>query len=172
MMIGIMMIMKILVIVSTTSSCIICPSSRKWTSAKFIIKGMVNKVMKLLKAVRVTDSAVSPFARWVIRFDVGPPGQAARIISPMAISGVKGNDIAMANPISGRSINWLTRPTKIAFGYMMILLKSSITSDNPIPNIMIIREAARNIVEILSMIHRLVRVRNIKIFFYMLVQAI
>ena len=37
-------------------------------------------------AVRLTDKAMSPLARFEIRFEVGPPGQAARIIIPMAIS--------------------------------------------------------------------------------------
>ena len=55
------------------------------------MNGIVNRVIKLLIAVSETDNAVSPFDRWVIRFEVGPPGQAAKIISPIAISGGRGN---------------------------------------------------------------------------------
>ena len=109
-------------------------------------------VIKLLIAVRVTDSARSPFAKLEIKFDVGPPGQAARIIIPMAISGCKGNIMTIINPIIGKIISWLTKPTNIAFGYTIILLKSSITNDKPMPNIIRIREEAKTIVEPLSII--------------------
>lgn len=78
------------------------------------------------------------------------PDRPARIIIPIAISGLSGNINAIANPISGKIINWLVKPTNIAFGYTIILLKSSKTNDNPIPNIIIMREEARIIVEISS----------------------
>ena len=41
------------------------------------------------KAVKVTDKAVSAFAKCDIKFEVAPPGQAAKIITPTAISGCK-----------------------------------------------------------------------------------
>ena len=114
--------------VSGTFSRTICPSSKKYLSAKLIMKGIVTLVIHLLHKVRVTDNAVSPFARWAIRLDVGPPGQAARIMIPIEISGFNGNTMAIRNPIIGNRINWLVKPTKIALGYTKILLKSSISS--------------------------------------------
>ena len=54
-----------------------------------IIKGMDTNVIRLLIAVKDTDRAVSPFAKWVIRFEVGPPGHAEIMIIPIAISGDK-----------------------------------------------------------------------------------
>ncbi len=47
--------------------------------------GIVNTVMILLNAVRMTESATSPFTRYVIKFDDGPPGHNASIINPTAI---------------------------------------------------------------------------------------
>ena len=62
------------------------------------MNGIDNIVMKLLNTVRVTDRAVSPFARWAIRLEVGPSGHAARIIIPIAISGLRGKREVIANP--------------------------------------------------------------------------
>ena len=41
-----------------------------------VIQGMVKTQTTLETAVRVTDNAVSPLAKWVMTFDVAPPGQA------------------------------------------------------------------------------------------------
>ena len=53
----------------------------------YTIKGTVITDNKLTTAVNVTDSATSPFANLVYIFDVTPPGAAAIIITPKAISG-------------------------------------------------------------------------------------
>ncbi len=45
---------------------------------------MANKVAM---AVRVTDRAELPFAKWVIKLEMLPPGQAATINMPRAILG-------------------------------------------------------------------------------------
>ncbi len=65
---------------------------------------MVRIVIKLLIAVSVTDRAKSPFAKCVIKFEVGPPGQAAKINIPIAISGCSGNRETNPKPISGSII--------------------------------------------------------------------
>jgi len=70
-----------------------------------MIKGMVSRVIKLQAAVMDTESAVSPLAKWVIRFDVGPPGQAAKMIIPMAISGCNVNTSIKVKPTMGNKIN-------------------------------------------------------------------
>ena len=43
-------------------------------------------LIKLTTAVSDIDNATSPFANFVSTFDVTPPGAAAIIIKPMAIS--------------------------------------------------------------------------------------
>ena len=48
-----------------------------------IIMGRVKSVITLLSAVRVTDSAMSPFASIENIFDELPPGQQAISIIPM-----------------------------------------------------------------------------------------
>jgi len=52
-----------------------------------IIKGTVIILNKLITAVKDIDNATSPSANFVIILDVTPPGAAAKIITPIAISG-------------------------------------------------------------------------------------
>ena len=52
-----------------------------------IINGTVIMLNKLITAVRDIDKATSPSANLVITFEVTPPGAAAIIITPIAISG-------------------------------------------------------------------------------------
>ena len=77
-----------------------------------IIKGTVIILIKLITAVSETDNATSPFANFVRIFEVTPPGAAAMIITPIAISGgvfkIKINKYAT----SGRIINWDIKPIK------------------------------------------------------------
>ena len=54
--------------------------------ARSTTKGTVMTAATLVTAVSEIDSAVSPRARWVSKPELTPPGQAARIISPTAIS--------------------------------------------------------------------------------------
>ncbi len=65
---------------------------------------MVRIVIKLLNAVKVTESAVSAFARCEIKLEVAPPGQAAKIINPTAISGANENVEAKTNAIMGKKL--------------------------------------------------------------------
>ena len=109
-------------------------------------------VIKLLMAVRLTESAVSPFARCAIKLEVGPPGHATRIITPTAIPGTTGMNEAIRKPSKGKISNWLTNPTAMALGWINIRLKSFISSDNPIPSIITINEIARIAVDMLSIV--------------------
>ena len=52
-----------------------------------MIKGIVITHNKLIIAVSDIESATSPFANDVNKFDVTPPGAAAIIITPIASSG-------------------------------------------------------------------------------------
>ena len=101
---------------------------------------MVKTVIKLEIAVKDIESAMSPFETCVIKLLVGPPGHAAIIMRPTAITGDKLKTTANANPTRGNNISWLVRPTNAAFGYLNTRLKSSITNDNPIPNIITANE--------------------------------
>ena len=55
------------------------------------IKGIVITLSILMTAVRDIESATSPLAKEVKIFEVAPPGAAASIITPIAISGDKGH---------------------------------------------------------------------------------
>jgi hypothetical protein len=85
---------------------------------------MVNTLTILVIAVSVTDNAILPLQICVIKLLVGPPGQVAKIINLMAITGLKSKAIASKKPILGKKISWLQRPIKIALGYLTILVKS------------------------------------------------
>ncbi len=52
----------------------------------------------------------------VIKLEVAPPGQAANIIIPIAISGFSDSTDANRKPTSGKIISWFAKPTKIALG--------------------------------------------------------
>lgn len=81
------------------------PSPKTSCKPKLIIKGIDTKVIKLLIAVSETERAVSPFAKCVIKFDVGPPGQAEIMMTPIAISGDKWKIRMRMKPTMGRMIN-------------------------------------------------------------------
>jgi hypothetical protein len=98
-------IRKICSIVELMGSAIAADRPIKCWSARFANVGIVNTVMILLNAVRVTESATSPFAKYVIKFDDGPPGHNASIINPTAIVGGIGTTLAITKPIIGRIIN-------------------------------------------------------------------
>ena len=100
-----------------------------------IIKGTVIILNKLITAVKDIDNATSPSANFVITLDVTPPGAAAMIITPIAISGgvfkIKINMYATI----GRIINWEIKPTIKSFGDLNTLPKSSSFNPRPKPNI-------------------------------------
>ena len=99
-----------------------------------IIKGTVIILNKLITAVKDIDNATSPSANFVITLDVTPPGAAAMIITPIAISGgvfkIKINMYATI----GRIINWEIKPTIKSFGVLNTLPKSSSFNPRPKPS--------------------------------------
>ena len=69
------------------------------------INGTDKILNKLTTAVKVIDSATSPFANFVNTLEVTPPGAAAIIIKPIAIGVGKLSDIAKQKATIGKSIN-------------------------------------------------------------------
>ena len=69
------------------------------------MRGRVKIVSRLLIAVSVIDSAVSPFDIWLIRFEVTPPGAAAKTISPTASSGLRVKIFAMIKAMVGKTMS-------------------------------------------------------------------
>ena len=67
--------------------------------------GTLTALNKLITAVRDTESATSPRAKYVRIFDVTPPGAAAISITPIAISMGRGQIITKIKPTIGKNIN-------------------------------------------------------------------
>ena len=65
--------------------------------------GIVKTVIRLARAVRVTERPISPRATCVIRLLVGPPGHRDSIIMPIAIEEFRSNKRIIENPIKGRN---------------------------------------------------------------------
>tara|TARA_Y100000590_G_scaffold38015_1_gene40874 strand:- start:50 stop:274 length:225 start_codon:yes stop_codon:yes gene_type:complete len=68
------------------------------------INGIVITQNKLIIAVKDIESATSPFAKDVRRFDVTPPGAAAIIMTPIASSGAIGHIFTRIKAITGSII--------------------------------------------------------------------
>ena len=73
---------------------IVCPnnlldaaSKKKGVSAAIVNAGKPLPMLSVMDAVKEIDNATSPSANLVIMFEVTPPGAAAIIITPIAISG-------------------------------------------------------------------------------------
>ena len=99
------------------------------------INGIVITLNMLITAVRDIERATSPLAKEVKIFEVAPPGAAARIITPIAISGDSGQMKTSINAIKGKIINCEIKPTKNSFGFTNILEKSEMDKPNPRENI-------------------------------------
>ena len=99
------------------------------------IKGIVITLKILIAAVKEIDKATSPFANEVRIFEVAPPGAAASIITPIAISGDKGQTYTSSKATIGKMISWEKKPIRNSFGFKNILVKSFIESPRPNENI-------------------------------------
>lgn len=77
----------------------------KFWSASFANAKIVNTVITLVTAIRVTESATSPLARNVIIFEDTPPEHSATMINPIAIAGCMGTTFAITKPIIGKITN-------------------------------------------------------------------
>jgi hypothetical protein len=102
-------------------------------------------------AVSVIFRATFPFDKWLNKFAVAPPGDAARSISPTASSAFNPNDKAMPKHIKGKSSIWQIRPMITAFGYLTTRVKSSVLRLRPRPSIIIPRAIGRNTVASMSL---------------------
>ena len=116
------------------------PSPKKLREVK-TIKGIVITHKRLIIAVKEMESATSPLAKDVNIFDVAPPGAAAIIITPIAISGDIGKIKTKRKATIGRIMICEKAPRKKSFGCFKILVKSLTVS--PIPNENIIKANAR-----------------------------
>ena len=94
-------------------------------------------VMILDIAVREIESAVSHLPRKAIRLEVGPPGQAAIKIRPIANSGFRSIEYTKPKAMAGNKINCENKPVNTALGKIKILLKSSMLRVRPIPYMMV-----------------------------------
>ena len=83
---------------------------------------------------------MSPFANLVNTLDVTPPGAAAIIITPKAISGVKVIKFINIKAIIGSKITWHINPTRKFFGYFITLKKSFIVKPRPKLNIIMAKQ--------------------------------
>ena len=99
------------------------------------INGTEIILIKLPTAVREIDNATSPFANLVKTFEVTPPGAAAIIIKPSAISIGNRSMIVMIYATIGKRISWQTIPIKKSLGVLITLVKSLIDRPRPKPNI-------------------------------------
>ncbi len=73
-----------------------------WPASPKVIKGVKMGEMRVEVEVIATDSARSPFARYVTIFEAVPPGHDPNNISPTASSG--GNLRALARPYANKGI--------------------------------------------------------------------
>ena len=101
---------------------------------------MVITLKILITAVKDIDKATSPLANEVRIFEVAPPGAAARIITPIAISGDSGHKETKMRATIGKIINCDKKPIKNSLGFVNILVKSF--KDKPSPKENIIKARA------------------------------
>ena len=86
-------------------------------------------------AVNEIESAILPFAYEVRTLLVTPPGAAANIITPIANSGVRGQNKTIIIATIGKIIIWKNKPIKKFLGLKKTLVKSLIESPKPRENI-------------------------------------
>lgn len=91
--------------------------------------------MMVVHAVMPTDSATSPFARYVMTLELVPPGHEPTRITPTASSGGSWNTIVSRNASTGMITNCARMPTMTAFGFVNTTLKSASLRVMPMPNI-------------------------------------
>ena len=105
--------------------------------ARLVISGIVNAASTELIAVSVTLSATSPRNRWLNRFAVVPPGDAASSMTPTASSGSRSKALTRPKATTGSTRTCSTSATATARGVRATRRKSPGVSDSPSPNMMI-----------------------------------
>ena len=98
---------------------------------------MVNGVTRLTIAVKLIESATSPFAKLVNIFEVVPPGANERIIKPTASSGGSLKASATIKAMNGKAMICADIPISTALGARNTLVKSEMCKESPIPSIII-----------------------------------
>ena len=89
--------------IATSSKIIEVGSYKVPQNCKF--KGVITIASSVAIAVKLTDNAEFPLAKWVIKLDTLPPGHAATINIPKAILGI-GFVIYMSKKVmAGKTIN-------------------------------------------------------------------
>ncbi len=97
---------------------------------------MVTTLNRLTTAVSEIDNATSPRAKAVKMLDVTPPGAAAMIITPSAISGGTGHTLTSAKATTGNNTICDRAPTMKSRGCVATRAKSSNVSPRPSANMM------------------------------------
>ena len=100
------------------------------------INGIVSTLKRLITAVSEIESATSPRPNAVSRLEVTPPGAAAMIMTPSAISGGTGQIVTRMNATRGNRTTWETAPTRKSFGWRATRAKSLTASPSPSVNMM------------------------------------
>ena len=115
--------------ISTTFTSTVWPANSRTSS------GVTIGAMMVVHAVMPTDSATSPFARYVMTLELVPPGHEPTRITPTASSGGSWNTIVSRNASTGMMTNCARMPTMTAFGFVNTTLKSASLRVMPMPNI-------------------------------------
>lgn len=100
--------------------------------AQVMMSGIVNSVITLLRAVKVTESATSPPASLENTLEELPPGQQAMRIRPMKKTGVRRKAQASPSAMAGRRTICPNRAIASGSGWRKTLPKSSTLSEDPL----------------------------------------
>ena len=119
------------------------------------MSGSVNSAITELIAVRVMFSATSPWNRWLKRFALVPPGEAASSSMPMPSSGGRSKSTTRPKQIAGSSRSWHTSATATARGCRLTRRKSAHVRSSPRPNMMMARASGRPTVASAESMHGL-----------------
>ena len=107
--------------------------------AQVMMIGMVKRVITLLRAVSVTDSATSPSASLENTLEELPPGQHAMSTRPMKNTGGRRKRYARPSAIAGRRTSWPNSATAMGQGLRKTFAKSSNLRASPRSNIRSVR---------------------------------
>ena len=98
------------------------------------MNGVKNIAPIVEKAVIVTESAVLPRAKCVMKFEMLPPGQQATRMMPSAMLGCGRSTIVSAQAVAGSSTNCASTPISTARGAAVTPLKSASFMSSATPN--------------------------------------
>ena len=105
----------------------------------------MNSATVVAIAVIDTESAVFPPARWVRKFEMLPPGQAATSIRPSAMLGSGRKARTMRKVAAGKTTNCANMPTSSGLGARDRALKSARRRSRAIENMTIASTPLRTV---------------------------